>query len=136
MRVSVLTFWVCILLAGCNGNPALSVKGIVVNNVETSESLLLGARRYVGDNDTPLSGANVRVYLDSKLTEEAKKCATVSDAFGKYEIATNNFPPPKDPDGYYYLLVEKDGFRPLTYPIYLGGRSRYMEHTVYLGASK
>jgi hypothetical protein len=126
------TIWIPLVFCGCGSHQSPSLNGIVLTNRETGKSLLLSARCYASEGDAPVSGASIRLFVDPQLTEEATKNAIVSYVSGKYEIEVKALPPSKDSHGYYYLVVEKAGFTTLTYPVSIGRRSPYLEHTVYL----
>jgi hypothetical protein len=128
-----ITLLMCMVLSGCGSRQSPPLKGVVLTNPETSKSLLLSARRYATDGDARVSGATIRIFLDAQLTDEINERSLVSDDKGEYQIPTNGLPASKDSHGFYYLLVEKEGFSTLTYPVTVGRLSPYLEHTVYLG---
>jgi hypothetical protein len=106
--------------------------GVVVSKPIVSSSYLARARRVVESDEERLAGASIRLFIDLGLTQEVKKSAATTGASGEYEIITHDLPATKDPDGYYYLVVEKEGFAKLTQRITIGSFSPYREHTVYL----
>lgn len=108
-----------------------TITGKVVTSDDMVDSGITGT--ITSDNRfLPVKGAKVFLSLDEKGTKVIKPTITLSDEAGLYKIPTGNLPAAEDSAGDYFIVVEKDGYKPFTYQISIGPLGPYMENTIFL----
>jgi hypothetical protein len=126
-----------IACAGCQPNeqpqndPPVVIKGHICTMRGLAQSgLLKGIDR--DDRYRPVSRARVFLALDENKRIIIENAVTHSDGNGDYELVVHKLPRPRDPNGWYYIFIEKDGFEPVIHTIGFGPLSGYMTNTAIL----
>jgi hypothetical protein len=125
--------WAILLFAGCNqSSESITIEGYVCTRPELALSSYLTTRDNRGDS-VYLCVKRAKVYLAfDKQKNVLPAAVTYSDGQGNYRLILINPPQPTDPDGYYYLVVEKNGFETLVEPIFFGPNSRDKKNSIVL----
>ena len=84
------------------------------------------------DEYSPVHGAKIYLAFDNEGRQLVEGFEAESDYDGRYKIETKNLPPPKNPEGDYYLIVKKEGYMSLVRPIGIGPFSSYLKNTAVL----
>src|SRR5262245_3981852 len=128
-RTFVVTIVIAIAvpaMAGCNKN--VSMSGVVFTSSDL-EGSYIAPGLYQDDRYRPLEAAAVFLSLERGGQSITK---AITNKAGEYSLDVRNLPKPKDPDGYYYLSAEKEGFMPLTERVRVGPLSRYSRNSIVL----
>lgn len=128
-RASILFL---LLGLGCRPSYSPPLKGVVLSNTTLPNSMILIGPRKADSGDTSVANARIRLFANAELSVEINIGEVFSDSAGDYEIDVNAIGESMDPNGFYYLVVEKPGYASLTYAITVGPRSPYVDHRVLL----
>jgi hypothetical protein len=132
-RPAVVISIALLAIPGCKTSKALELKGVVVTSQNLGDSFLGTSIREMDGDLTPIVGAKVRLSFDEVGEALLQGYEAESSSDGSYTINLNAIPPSQTRYGNdYYLIVEKDGYKPLTYHISIGPRGIYMMNTVFL----
>jgi hypothetical protein len=87
----------------------------------------------LGDEYKPIAGASALLAYDARGDNPVPGYQTFTDAEGLYKIATKSLPrSPHDDNGWYFLIIEKDGYRRITKHMGFGFMSGSLRNTVVL----
>jgi hypothetical protein len=120
-------------ISGCQSSNRLELRGIVVTSLKLADSFLGTSVREPDGDLTPIAGAKVKLSLDEGGLMPLQGYETESNSEGYYKINLDAIPRSQTKYGNdYYLIVEKDGYKPLSCRISIGPYGNYMTNTVYL----
>jgi len=120
---------------GCRPTAKYDVVGFVRTEQGINHSFALSQAQAQGP-EPPVAHAKIWLTYDSDGKQPIRGFDATSDETGYYRIRTENIPPATDPDGNYFLVVEKEGYDRLIVPIRLGLLSRYGENTLILKSTE
>jgi hypothetical protein len=111
----------------------VAIEGHVCTKAVIRESLLRAGVHQEADCK-PVGGASIYLAYDEKTTQPIEQTRTQSEPNGDYKIPMKAVPLPRDPTGYYYLVIEKRGYQRLVHRIKNSGIYPYARNTAVLKA--
>ena len=130
-KLGVMSF-VVVSAAGCDGSRRYPVSGVVLTQPGLERTHWVASKGIRVEGDVPVAGADVALFFDKDATCPVPEYAALTDDQGAYEIKTDRIPAAKDPDGYYYLAVKKDGYETFVGKLEFGVASHFRLNTVLL----
>src|SRR5262249_17329568 len=123
------------MLVWCGGCTASSrsnrvIEGYVVTTSGLANSYIT-PRKTPDSRERPVPGATVYLCYDNTKSDPVAGARATTDASGRYLLKIDNLRDATD-SGFYYLVVEQDGYEPLVCRITIGRFSHFMENTVVM----
>jgi hypothetical protein len=80
----------------------------------------------------PLFEAKVFLALDKRRRMPIENAVVYSNRDGDYKMEFAALPQPANPNGYYYLVIQKNGFDFIIAPVAFGAKARFTKNTAVL----
>src|ERR1700730_12488750 len=130
--IELLRWWTAAALCFCllgGSNSKLVFEGQVITKKDLVRSIM-GTRIDIGPAEKVLPGSKVSLSFDKENRIPIKGTQVITDIDGKYKIDVTNIGPPKNRDGYFFLIVEKEDYESLVDAINVGRWAHFMRNTV------
>jgi hypothetical protein len=130
--MSLVSFLVTIASSSCHSQqPDLDIQGVVCTTPDMVASYIVSGN-HIPEGYSPVAGATVYIAQTTNPRVPIMGFQVHSTKDGTYKLDLKNLPASTDPNHHYYLVIEKDGYEPITRSFRVGPFSPWLRNTVAL----